>query len=86
MCEKILDFKNYSQKFLFMIEFYCINVIVLKVEVLIMDFVTLKSYDGKIVRVPEERKDEYLRNQERIKMYLSEGKTTEEIKEILKEE
>ena len=51
-----------------------------------MDYVTLKSYDGKIVRVPEERKEEYLRNQERIKMYLSEGKSIEEIKEILKEE
>ena len=46
--------------------------------------VTLKSYDGKLVRVPEEKKEEYLRNQERIKMYLDEGKSIEEIKEILK--
>ena len=49
-----------------------------------MDYVTLKSYDGKLVRVPEEKKDEYLRNQEKIKMYLSEGKSIKEIKEILK--
>ena len=46
--------------------------------------ITLKSYDGKLVRVPEEKKEEYLRNQERIKMYLAEGKSIEEIKEILK--
>ena len=49
-----------------------------------MDYVTLKSYDGKLVRVPEEKKEEYLKNQERIKMYLDEGKGIEEIKEILK--
>ena len=46
-------------------------------------YVTLKSYDGKLVRVPEEKKEEYLRNQEMIKLYLDEGKTIEEIKEIL---
>lgn len=46
--------------------------------------ITLKSYDGKLVRVPEDKKEEYLRNQERIKMYLDEGKSLEEIKEILK--
>ena len=46
--------------------------------------VTLKSYNGKLVRVPEEKQEEYLRNQERIKMYLDEGKSIEEIKEILK--
>ena len=46
-------------------------------------YVTLKSYDGKLVRVPEEKKEEYLRKQEMIKLYLDEGKTIEEIKEIL---
>ena len=46
--------------------------------------ITLKSYDGKMVRVPEEKKEEYLRNQKRIKFYLEQGKTIEEIKEILK--
>lgn len=49
-------------------------------------YVTLKSYDGKLVRVPEEKKDEYLRNQERIRVYLDEGKSMEEIKEILNHE
>ena len=48
------------------------------------NYITLKSYDGNLVKVPEDKKDEYLRNQERIKTYLSEGKSIEEIKEILK--
>ena len=51
-----------------------------------MNYITLKSYDGKLVRVLEEKKDEYLRNQERIKMYLDEGKSIKEIKEILRNE
>ena len=49
-----------------------------------MEYVTLKSYDGKMVRVPLEKKDEYIRNQKLIKMYIEEGKGIEEIKEILK--
>lgn len=51
-----------------------------------MDEVTVKSYDGKMVRVPLEKKEEYLRNQEKIKSYLSSGKTIEEIKDIMKNE
>lgn len=46
--------------------------------------ITVKSYDGKIVTVPEEKKDEYEQNQRLIKMYLNQGKTKEEIKELLK--
>lgn len=49
-----------------------------------MEYVTLKSYDGKMVRVPLGKKDEYVRNQKIIKMYLEQGKRIEEIKEILK--
>ena len=49
-------------------------------------YVTLKSYDGKLVRVPEDKKEEYIRNQERIKAYLNEGKSFEEIKELLNNE
>ena len=49
-----------------------------------MSDITVKSYDGKMVRIPEEKREEYLRNQERIKMYLEEGKTKEEIKEMMK--
>lgn len=43
-----------------------------------MEYVTLKSYDGKMVRVPLEKKDEYIRNQKLIKMYL--GKARELMK------
>lgn len=46
--------------------------------------ITLKSYDGKMVRVPEEKIEEYERNQTLIKMYKEQGKTKEEIKELLK--
>ena len=48
--------------------------------------ITVKSYDGKMVRIPEDKKEEYIRNQELIKMYLNQGKTIDEIKEILKNE
>lgn len=49
-----------------------------------MEYVTLKSYDGKMVRVPLEKKDEYIRNQKLIKMYLEQGKGIDEIKELIK--
>ena len=48
--------------------------------------ITLKSYDGKMVSVPDEKKEEYERNQKLIKMYLEQGKTKDEIKELLKNE
>ena len=51
-----------------------------------MEYITVKSYDGKIVRIPAEKKDEYSTNQGKIELYLSEGKSIEEIKEILKNE
>ena len=47
---------------------------------------TLKSYDGNMVKVPEEMKDKYLRSQDKIKRYLEQGKTKEEIKKLLKKE
>ena len=45
--------------------------------------ITVKSYDGKMVRIPEEKKEEYERNQKLIKMYIEQGKTKKEIKELL---
>ena len=45
--------------------------------------ITVKSYDGKMVSIPEEQKEEYERNQKLIQMYLEQGKTKQEIKEIL---
>ena len=46
--------------------------------------ITVKSFDGKMLKIPEEKREEYLRNQRNIKMYLEQGKTKEEIKEIMK--
>ncbi len=45
--------------------------------------ITVKSYDGKLVRIPEEKKEEYEENQRRIKMYLERGKTKEEIRKLI---
>ena len=49
-----------------------------------MGEITIKSYDGKMVRIPEEKKDEYIKIQNQIKEYLEQGKTKNEIKEIIK--
>lgn len=49
-----------------------------------MSDITVKSFDGKMVRISEEKREEYVRNQKKIKMYLEQGKTKEEIKELLK--
>jgi hypothetical protein len=46
--------------------------------------ITVKSYDGKMVTIPEEKKDEYEENQKLIKIYLEQGKTKDEIKELLR--
>lgn len=46
--------------------------------------ITIKSYNGKMVRIPEEKREEYEQNQRVIKMYLEQGKTKEEIEEMLK--
>ena len=48
--------------------------------------ITVRSYDGKLVTIPEEEKEKYEKNQNLIKMYLEQGKTKEEIKKILKKE
>ena len=49
-----------------------------------MDYVMLKSYDGKLVKVNIKEKDEYLRKQKLIKKYLDMGKTKKEIIELIK--
>ena len=46
--------------------------------------VTVKSYDGNLVRIPEEKVEKYLRNQRLIKKYLDDGMNIEEIKVLLK--
>ena len=49
-----------------------------------MKFVSLKAYDGTIVRVEESKIEIFKAQQEKIKLLLNEGKSVEEIKEILK--
>ena len=49
-----------------------------------MEYITLKSYDVKMVRVPYEKKEEYIENQNKIKELIEQGKNIDEIKEILK--
>jgi len=51
-----------------------------------MEYVTVKSYDGKLVRIKEEKVKEYLEKQEEIKMLLKQGKTKEEIRNIINEQ
>ena len=51
-----------------------------------MKYIMVKSYDNKIVRIPEDKKEEYLNTQEKIKHLLKQGKTLQEIKELIKNE
>ena len=51
-----------------------------------MEYVTVKSYDGKLVRIKEEKVKEYLEKQEEIKMLIKQGKTKEEIRKIINEQ
>ena len=46
--------------------------------------VTVKPYDGKLVRISEEKVEGYLENQRLIKKYLDDGMNIEEIKILLK--
>ena len=47
--------------------------------------IIVRSYDGKMVNIPEEKKEDYLKTQKEIQMYIEQGKTIDEIKELLKE-
>ena len=49
-----------------------------------MKFVSLKAYDGTVVRVEESKVEIFKAQQERIKLLLDQGKSIEEIKDILK--
>ena len=49
------------------------------------DLVIVKSYDGKLVRVPLSKKDEYLKQQNEIKNLIDSGKTKEEVLRIINE-
>ena len=47
--------------------------------------VIVKSYDGKLVSVPLNKKEEYLNIQKKIKRLLDNGKTKEEVLRIINE-
>jgi len=47
--------------------------------------VSVKAYDGTIVRIPESKINEFTIRQERIKKLLKEGRTIEEVLILLKE-
>lgn len=47
--------------------------------------ISVKSYDGKIVRIEESKLDEFNKRTEKIKQLISEGKTLDEITKLLKE-
>ena len=47
--------------------------------------VIVKSYDGKLVRVPLDKKEEYLKVQKEIKELLDSGKSKEEVLRIINE-
>ncbi len=47
--------------------------------------VIVKSYDGNLVRVPLNKKDEYLKKQNEIKRLLDSGKTKEEVLRLMNE-
>ena len=51
-----------------------------------MEYVTVKSFDNKIIKVPKDKKDVYLKNQEKIREIVNKGKSIEEILKIMKEE
>lgn len=47
------------------------------------EFVTLKSYDGKLVSVPIKKKEKYIETQQRIQKLIKDGKNTQEILKLL---
>ncbi|MGN1358308.1 MAG: hypothetical protein ACI4WU_02955 [Bacilli bacterium] len=48
-----------------------------------MQYVTVKSYDGKMVRIPVNKKEEYLEKQRLIKQYINQGLKISEILNLL---
>lgn len=51
-----------------------------------MKYISLKAFDGTIVRVKDTKAKEFIDTQEKIKQLLKEGKDLKEIKEILKKD
>ena len=51
-----------------------------------MEFVSVKSFDGNIVRIKKEDLPKFQKNQEKIKNWQKEGLSLEDIQKKLKEE
>ena len=51
-----------------------------------MEFVSVKSFDGNIVRIKKEDLPKFQKNQEKIKNWQKEGLSIEDIQKKLKEE
>ena len=49
------------------------------------NFVSVKSYDGTIVRVSRDKLKEFSTRQDKIREMINKGKTLEEIKILIKE-
>ena len=47
--------------------------------------VSVKAYDGTIVRIPKDKLNEFNARQEKIRKMLNSGKSSEEIKTLIKE-
>ncbi|MBO5394527.1 MAG: hypothetical protein J6A28_01310 [Clostridia bacterium] len=47
--------------------------------------ITVQAYDGKLVTIDESQLEDFRKNTQLIKKLIAEGKSQEEIKEILKE-
>lgn len=47
-------------------------------------YIEVKSYNGSLVRIEESHKEEYLKNQEKIKKLLQEGKSLDQALENMK--
>lgn len=51
-----------------------------------MEFVSVKSFDGNIVRIKKDDLSKFQKNQEKIKKWQKEGLSLEDIQKKLKEE
>lgn len=57
-----------------------------KYKVIVMSgFVSVKAYDGTIVRIPKDKLNEFNIRQEKIRALLNSGKSSEEIKTLINE-
>ena len=57
-----------------------------KYKVIVMSsFISVKAYDGTIVRIPRDKLNEFNARQEKIRSMLNSGKSSEDIRRFIKE-